>query len=91
MTATGAGSAPGSGQVEASDLERIVGAGIDTDERLIQAVVPGGFYLDQRAMTAAGVTGQIAQDAALAAREPGGSAIFVDAFQGFAVPFGRYC
>jgi hypothetical protein len=91
MTATGAGSAPGSGQVEASDLERIVGAGIDTDEQLIQAVVPGGFYLDQRAMTAAGVTGQIAQDAAQAAREPGGSAIFVDAFQGFAVPFGRYC
>ena len=91
MTATGAGNAPGSGQVEASDLERIVEAGIDTDEPLIQAVVPGGFYLDQRAMTAAGVTGQIAQDAALAAREPGGSAIFVDAFQGFAVPFGRYC
>jgi hypothetical protein len=91
MTATGAGNAPGSGQVEASDLERIVEAGIDTDEPLIQAVVPGGFYLDQQAMTAAGVTGQIAQDAALAARGTGGSPIFVDAFQGFAVPFGRYC
>ncbi len=91
MTATGAGSAPGSGQVEASELERIVEAGIDTDEPLIQAVVPGGFYLDQRVMTAAGVTGQIAEDAALTARGPGGSAIFVDAFQGFAVPFGKYC
>jgi hypothetical protein len=91
MTATGSGSAPGSGQVEASDLERIVEAGIDTDAPLIRAVVPGGFYLDQRAMTAAGVTGQIAQDAALAAHGPDGSPIFVDAFQGFAVPFGRYC
>ncbi|HEX4942374.1 MAG TPA: hypothetical protein VFW51_07550 [Actinomycetota bacterium] len=91
MTATGAQRAPGSGQVEASDLERIVEARIDLEEPLIQAVVPGGFYLDQRAMTASGVTGQIAQDAALAARGPGGSPIFVDAFQGFAVPFGRYC
>jgi hypothetical protein len=91
VTATGAWNAPGSGQIEAADLERIVEAGIPTDEPLIQAVVPTGFYLDQRAMTAAGVTGQIAQDAALAARGPDGSAIFVDAFQGFAVPFGRYC
>jgi hypothetical protein len=91
MTATGAGSEPGSGQVQASDLERIVEAGIDTNEPLIQAVVPGGFYLDQRTMTAAGVTGRIAQDAALAARGRDGSAIFVDAFQGFAVSFGRYC
>jgi hypothetical protein len=91
MTATGGERPPGSGRVEASDLERIVEAGIDTDESLIQAVVPGGFYLDQRAMTAAGVTGQIAQDAALAARGPGGSPIFADAFQGFTVPFGRYC
>ena len=91
VTATGAGTAPGSGQIEAADIERIVEAGIATDEPLIQAVVPTGFYLDQGAMTAAGVTGQIAQDAALAARGPDGSAIFVDAFQGFAVPFGRYC
>jgi hypothetical protein len=91
MTATGGWIPGGSGQVEASDLERIVEAGIDTDEPLVQAVVPGGLYLDQRAMTAAGVTGQIAQEAALAARGPGGSAILVDAFQGFAVPFGRYC
>ena len=91
MTATGAWSAHGSGQIQASDLERIVEDGIDTDEPLIQAVVSGGFYLDQRAMTAAGVTGQIAQDAAVAARGPDGSPIFVDAFQGFAVPFGRYC
>ncbi|MCD6022220.1 MAG: hypothetical protein K0R20_1930 [Actinomycetia bacterium] len=91
MTATGGWIPGGSGQVEASDLERIVETEIDTDEPLVQAVVPGGLYLDQGAMTAAGVTGQIAQDAALAARGPGGSAIFVDAFQGFAVPFGRYC
>ena len=91
VTATGAWTAPGSEQIEAADLERIVEAEIATDQPLIQAVVPGGFYLDQRAMTAAGVTGQIAQDAALAARGPGGSSIFVDAFQGFAVPFGRYC
>ncbi|HEX6580666.1 MAG TPA: hypothetical protein VF195_07330 [Actinomycetota bacterium] len=91
VTATGAGTAPGSMQIEAADVERIVEAEIATDEPLVQAVVPAGFYLDQRAMTAAGVTGQIAQDAALAARGPDGSAIFVDAFQGFAVPFGRYC
>jgi hypothetical protein len=91
VTATGAWSAPDPAQVRAADVVRIVEDEIATDEPLVQAVVPGGFYLDQRAMTAAGVTGQIAQDAALAARGPGGSAIFVDAFQGFAVPFGRYC
>ena len=91
VTATGAWNAPGSGQVHAADLVPILESEIATDAPLVQVVVPGGFYLDQRAMTAAGVTGQIAEDAALAARAPDGSAMFVDAFQGFAVPFGRYC
>jgi hypothetical protein len=91
VTATGARGDPGSGDVQATDLVRIVEAEIATTEPLLQAVVPGGFYLDQRAMTAAGVTGQVAEDAALAARGPGGSALFVDAFQGFAVAFGTYC
>jgi hypothetical protein len=91
VTATGAWNAPGSGQVPAKDVVRLVEPEIAADEPLVEAVVPGGFYLDQRAMTAAGATGQIAEDAALAARAPGGSAMFADAFQGFAVPFGRYC
>jgi hypothetical protein len=57
----------------------------------IAGVVPGGVFLDQPALTAAKVTGQVAVDALLGVTTPDGRAMMADAFQGFAVSFARYC
>ncbi|MGH2636211.1 MAG: hypothetical protein ACRDHU_08720 [Actinomycetota bacterium] len=57
----------------------------------VAAVVPGGIFLDQDALTEAAVTGQAAVDALLGLTDPEGREMMADAFQGFAVSFARYC
>lgn len=57
----------------------------------VEAVVPGGLFLDQDVLRAEQVTGQAAVDALLAAEDPEGGRMVADAFQGFAVSFARYC
>jgi Type I phosphodiesterase / nucleotide pyrophosphatase len=57
----------------------------------VAATVPGGFFLDQRALTEAQVSGQVAVDALLAMTGSDGREMMADAFQGFAVSFARYC
>ena len=57
----------------------------------VAATVPGGIFLDQATLTEAGVTGQVAVDALLGVTDPDGREMMVDAFQGFAVSFARYC
>jgi hypothetical protein len=57
----------------------------------VAATVPGGIFLDQRALTEAAVTGQVAVDALLAVTDRNGGGMMADAFQGFAVSFARYC
>jgi type I phosphodiesterase/nucleotide pyrophosphatase len=57
----------------------------------VAATVPGGIFLDQQALTDARVSGQVAVDALLDVTRPDGREMMVDAFQGFAVSFARYC
>ena len=57
----------------------------------VAATVPGGVFLDQETLRAAGVTGQAAVDALLEVTGPDGRETMADAFQGFAVSFARYC
>jgi hypothetical protein len=57
----------------------------------VAATVPGGIFLDQDALRRAKVTGQVAVEAMRSAEDPSGERLLVDAFQGFAVSFARYC
>ena len=57
----------------------------------VVAAVPGGIFLDQRVLTQARVSGQVAVDALLGVTSPDGREMMADAFQGFAVSFARYC
>jgi hypothetical protein len=57
----------------------------------VAATVPGGIFLDRRALTEAQVSGQVAVDALLGVTGSDGREMMADAFQGFAVSFARYC
>jgi hypothetical protein len=61
------------------------------DARAVDAVVPGGLFLDQDVLRREQVTGQVAVDALLSVEDPAGGMMVADAFQGFAVSFSRYC
>jgi hypothetical protein len=61
------------------------------EAQAVAAMVPGGIFLDQQALTDAQVTGQVAVDALLSVTSPDGQEMMADAFQGFAVSFARYC
>jgi hypothetical protein len=57
----------------------------------VAATVAGGVFLDQDVLRDARITGQVAVDALSSVTSAGGGAMMVDAFQGFAVSFARYC
>ena len=59
--------------------------------RVVEATVAGGVYLDQAALTETAVTGRAAADAMFDVTSSNGETMMVDAFQGFAVSFSRYC
>jgi hypothetical protein len=57
---------------------------------VVEAAGVGGLFLDQGALARLGVSGDEVVRALLALRGPRGRLV-ADAFQGFAVSFGRYC
>jgi hypothetical protein len=59
--------------------------------RVVEATVAGGVYLEQAVLTETAVTGRAAADAMLDVTGSNGETMMVDAFQGFAVSFSRYC
>ena len=73
------------------DLVAAVEDAIPGDARSVEAAVPGGLFLDQDALRREGVTGLVAVEAMRSATRAEGRPILADAFQGFAVSFGRYC
>jgi hypothetical protein len=64
---------------------------IPGEARSVESTVPGGLFLDQDALRREGVTGLVAVEAMRSATGTEGRPILADAFQGFAVSFGRYC
>jgi hypothetical protein len=74
-----------------TDLVDAVEGAVPGSEPAVAAVVPGGIFLDREALTAEGVTGQVAVQALLGVTDDDGREIMADAFQGFAVSFARYC
>ncbi|HXF36496.1 MAG TPA: hypothetical protein VNO17_04865, partial [Actinomycetota bacterium] len=89
VTATGSARA-GGGVRTASELAEAVDAASGLGRPLVEAAGVGGLFLDQDVLLEAGVSGEVAVRALLRLRGPGGR-LAADAFQGFAVSFGRFC
>jgi hypothetical protein len=92
VTATGSPEPTSNGpHLPASDLVRALEATPVTDGRLVEAATPGGLFLDRSTLARERVSGSVAADAVLAMEGLDGTSTFADAFQGFAVSFGRFC
>jgi hypothetical protein len=77
--------------VPVSDIVSQVEAGVPGDPNVIADVVSGGLFLDQGALAKEGISGDAVVQATMGVTAPDGTHVFEDAFQGFAVSFGRYC
>lgn len=58
---------------------------------VVEAVVPGGIYVDLPALLSAGASREIVRGALAGVRDPGGTPLIVDAFHSYAVALARYC
>ena len=58
---------------------------------ILDAVVPGGVYLDQDALTRLRLSDEVVSRRLAALRTPDGRRLIADAFPDTAVAFGRYC
>jgi hypothetical protein len=85
-----AGSTDGA-RIRVSDVVSQVDAGAPGDPSVIAGAVSGGLFLDQGALAQEGISGDAVVQATMGVTAPDGTRVFEDAFQGFAVSFGRYC
>jgi hypothetical protein len=69
----------------ADDVDAAIGA------HVVAAIAPGGLFLDQAVMTANDATSDDVVRAMDAMQAPDGTALFADAYPGFAISFSRYC
>ena len=60
-------------------------------ERVVQAAVPGGLFLDQQTLQAEDISPQTVVTTMLGLKSPSGRPLLADAFPGFAISFARYC
>lgn len=79
------------GAVTDAPLVRAVERAVPGTDRVVDATVAGGMFLNRDVLTEAAVTGQVAVDAMLGVTDRKGREMMADAFQGFAVSFARYC
>jgi hypothetical protein len=96
IAGTGGGSGADSGSsdgapIRVSEVVSQVDAGVPGDPNVIADVVSGGLFLDQGALAEEGISGDAVVQATMEVTAPDGTRVFEDAFQGFAVSFGRYC
>jgi len=92
VTATGSPEPTSSGpHLAAGDVVRALEATPVTDGRLVVAATPGGLFLDRSTLARERIAGSAAADAMRAMEASDGTSPFADAFQGFAVSFGRFC
>jgi len=96
IAGTGSGSGVEVGSTDAarirdSDIVSQVDAEVAGDQNVIAGAVPGGLFLDQEALAREGISGDAVVQSMLQVTAPDAARVFDDAFQGFAVSFGRYC
>lgn len=90
LAGTGTDASPTSADPDGALVAAVEDA-VPGESPAVAATVPGGIFLDQRALTDARVSGQVAVDALLGVTGSDGREMMADAFQGFAVSFARYC
>ena len=92
LTATGTQHSPfeiGNTTVAVGSVVQRVEAAVDAP--VVSAAVPGGLFLDQSVMAANDITSDDVVRTMDAMTAPDGSALFADAYPGFAISFSRYC
>lgn len=92
VTATGQSDPGESARVVDADvlrgrLERAIGA----PKPVVEALVPGGLYLDQRALARLKLSDDVVLSELLRMRIRSGDQLLADAFPAIAITFGRYC
>jgi hypothetical protein len=92
VTATGRSSQQGvSRAIPAPTLSRLLKGSLDDRGSVLEALVPGGLYLDQRALARLEVSDDVVLRALVELRGPNGKRVMADAFPAIAVTFGRFC
>jgi hypothetical protein len=91
VVAAATGARSSGDHVTASDVADHVNANVRSSGPIVQAVTPGGIFLDQQVLTADGLSSDAAVRPMLGMRDTAGRTVFRDAFPGFAVSFARYC
>ncbi len=92
VTATGASSpSKTEATVDAEALRRRLTRSLPGSPPLIEALVPGGLYLDQKALARLKLSDDVVLGELLAMRGPTGDLLMADAFPAIAVTFARYC
>ncbi|MFN2488632.1 MAG: hypothetical protein ABR529_02605, partial [Actinomycetota bacterium] len=92
VTATGQSDPGGSATaVDADVLRRRLERAIEAPKPVVEALVPGGLYLDQRALARLKLSDDVVLTELLHMRSRNGDRLMEDAFPAIAVTFGRYC
>lgn len=91
VTATGSLGEKVAGEVTAAEVAAEVEEDVAGTGEVVEAAVPGGIYLDQKALESLGVTEDDVLSALRAATGSQGSRLFNDTFTAIAVSFARYC
>jgi hypothetical protein len=92
VTATGASDAgQAAAAMDADALRQRLERSIPASQPLIEALVPGGLYLDQGALTRLKLSDDVVLSELLALRSLSGERLMADAFPAIAIAFGRYC
>jgi hypothetical protein len=77
--------------MKATTLRKKLERSIPAQEPVVEAVVPGGLYLDQQALARLELSDEVVVSELLAMRSPSGNRLLADAFPSIAINFGRYC
>jgi hypothetical protein len=92
VTATGHSSTGDNGPVvDADAIGRRLERAVDAPEPVIEALVPGGVYLDQRVLARIKLSDDIVLSELSRMRSRTGDRLMSDVFPAIAITFGRYC
>lgn len=89
VVVVGSGGSPAPDAVDARTLERKLES--DLGARAVEALTPGGFFLDQRTLARRKLAQDEILDAIARLESDDGAPVFDEVFPDLAVTFGRYC
>lgn len=92
VVVAGTGSAlRGRSTLDATELREALARQVPRAAPLVEAFVPGGVFVNQKALARQELSDDVVLRALMRMRAPSGGALFADVFPGVAVTFGRYC